>query len=327
MSSGTRRGISPLPAPRGTNPAAVAVTGHTRSGPPARLARCHCRHAESGQWPFSSPVVRGTPCPWTGSTGTGCAIRVEPPPSARRHVRKGDVPIPEHDRAQHETAAPPAVARFYDTLRSGSLSTAALVHGDADIGQECLLTPAEILDFACRAGITAGTFVLDIGSGTGGPVCYLAQQLGCRILGVDLAAVGHAQARACPGGGTQPSRTVSVWDIAALPLPEATFDVILGLDAWCHIPQRARLIQRCATLLRPQGRIAFYDHVVCQPLPAEAYQHFVRCGGFRGLRPRRATVRHCRGRVPHPGPRCHFGVCGALLHPPASALYGTTDGV
>ena len=46
----------------------------------------------------------------------------------------------EHDRAQHETDTPPAVARFYDTLRRGSLSTAALVHGDADIRQECLLT-------------------------------------------------------------------------------------------------------------------------------------------------------------------------------------------
>jgi cyclopropane fatty-acyl-phospholipid synthase-like methyltransferase len=78
----------------------------------------------------------------------------------------------EHDRAQHETDTPPAVARFYDTLRRGSLSTAALVHGDADIGQECLLTPEEILDFARRAGITAGTSVLDIGSGTGGPACY-----------------------------------------------------------------------------------------------------------------------------------------------------------
>jgi SAM-dependent methyltransferase len=104
--------------------------------------------------------------------------------------------MPEHDSAHHEAGTPPAVARFYDTLRSGSLSTAALVHGDADVGQECLLAPEEMLDFARRAGITAGTSVLDIGSGTGGPACYLAQQLGCRILGVDISAVGHAQALA-----------------------------------------------------------------------------------------------------------------------------------
>src|SRR5262249_44033196 len=98
-----------------------------------------------------------------------------------------------HDREPHEAGTTPAVARFYDTLRSGDLSAAALAHGDANIGQECLLTPEEILDFARRVGITAGTSVLDIGSGTGGPACYLAQQLGCRILGVDISAVGHAQ--------------------------------------------------------------------------------------------------------------------------------------
>jgi hypothetical protein len=61
------------------------------------------------------------------------------------------------------------VARFYDTLRSSPLSAAALVHGEAYIGQECVLTPEEIAAFARQAGITAGTSVLDLGSGTGGP--------------------------------------------------------------------------------------------------------------------------------------------------------------
>ena len=58
-------------------------------------------------------------------------------------------------------------ARFYDALRSSGLSAAALAHGEAYIGQECLLTPDEIADLARWAGITAETSVLDIGSGTG----------------------------------------------------------------------------------------------------------------------------------------------------------------
>lgn len=190
----------------------------------------------------------------------------------------------ERDREQQGTGTHLAVARFYDTLRSGTLSAAALAHGDADIGQECLLTPEEILDLARRVGITAGTSVLDIGSGTGGPACYLAQQLGCRLLGVDISAVGHAQALARARDAAL-SHLVQFQqgDIATLTLPEAAFDVILGLDAWCHIPQRARFLQQCATLLRPLGRIAFYDHVVCQPIPAEEYQHFCQLWRFPGL--------------------------------------------
>ena len=43
------------------------------------------------------------------------------------------------------------VAHFYDNLRRSALSSAALAHGDAYIGQECLLTPEEILHFARQA--------------------------------------------------------------------------------------------------------------------------------------------------------------------------------
>jgi len=192
--------------------------------------------------------------------------------------------MPALDSEQHGTGTTPAVAHFYNTLRSGALSAAALAHGDANIGQECVLTPEEILTFARRAGITAGTSVLDIGSGTGGPACYLAQQLGCRILGVDISEVGHTQALARVRAAALGHLVqFQCGDIATLTLPEAAFDVILGLDAWCHIPQRARLLQRCTTLLRPLGRIAFYDHVMCQPIPTEEYQRFCRLWRFPGI--------------------------------------------
>src|SRR5262249_39746798 len=144
-----------------------------------------------------------------------------------------------------------AVARFYDTLRSDRLSAAALAHGNANIGQECLLTPEEILDFARRAGITAGTSVLDIGSGTGGPACYLAQQCGCHVCGVDISTVGHAQAVArARDAGVSHLVEFRLGDMHTVALPPASFDVIMSLDVWCHMPQRAVLLQRCATLLR-----------------------------------------------------------------------------
>src|SRR6266849_4296289 len=89
-----------------------------------------------------------------------------------------------------------SAGRFYDALRASGLSPAALAYGDAYIGQECALTADEILTFARRIGVGAGTSLLDVGSGTGGPACYLAGKLGCRVLGVDVSAIGHAQAEA-----------------------------------------------------------------------------------------------------------------------------------
>src|SRR5262249_11730251 len=91
-----------------------------------------------------------------------------------------------------------AAGPFYYELRKArppaAASAAALAHGESYIGQECLLTADEIRAFARRAGIAAGTAVLDIGSGTGGPACDLARQFGCHVLGVDVSAVGHDHA-------------------------------------------------------------------------------------------------------------------------------------
>ena len=81
--------------------------------------------------------------------------------------------MPTLDSEQHGTGTTPAVAHFYNTLRSGALSAAALAHGDANIGQECVLTPEEILTFARRAGITDGT-----SSGLLGQLACIAEQPG-----------------------------------------------------------------------------------------------------------------------------------------------------
>ena len=177
-----------------------------------------------------------------------------------------------------------AAGRFYDRLRASGLSSSALAYGDAYIGQECTLTADEIEGFARRAGIVAGTSVLDVGSGTGGPACYLARNLGCRVLGVDVSMVGHAQAETrARENGLSHLATFRHGDIHALEFPSATFDFTISLDSWCHIPHRAALLRRCAQFLRPGGRIAFYDHVERQPLPEEQRRRFCEGWRFAGL--------------------------------------------
>ncbi|HUM10285.1 MAG TPA: methyltransferase domain-containing protein [Myxococcaceae bacterium] len=41
-------------------------------------------------------------------------------------------------------------------------------------------------ELATLAGITAGTSVLDVGSGLGGPARFLAATYGCQVTGIDL---------------------------------------------------------------------------------------------------------------------------------------------
>ena len=50
-----------------------------------------------------------------------------------------------------------------------------------DIGQSSWMTAAEWLRSADLAGVSAGSHVLEVGSGSGGPAVYLASQRGCRV--------------------------------------------------------------------------------------------------------------------------------------------------
>ena len=44
-----------------------------------------------------------------------------------------------------------------------------------------------------------------------------------------------------------------------MPFADASFDVVIGQEAWCHVPDKPRLIAECARVVKPHGVIAFTD--------------------------------------------------------------------
>lgn len=113
---------------------------------------------------------------------------------------------------------------------------------------------------ADKAGIGADHRVLDIGCGLGGPALHLADSKGCRVTGLDLVEtnVEEAQRRAS-ARALDHLVDFRVGDATALPFEDGGFDVIWGQDAWCHVPDKAKLIAECARVLAPNGIIAFTD--------------------------------------------------------------------
>jgi SAM-dependent methyltransferase len=56
----------------------------------------------------------------------------------------------------------------------------------------------------------------------------------------------------------------------AMPFADTSFDVVIGQEAFAHVPDKEHLIAECARVVKPGGRIAFTDIMRGQRLNAAA---------------------------------------------------------
>lgn len=139
------------------------------------------------------------------------------------------------DRALYDEALRPARTAAYD---AGEF-----------VGQESFMSAAEIRTLAVRAGVGAGTRVLDLCCGVAGPGRLLAAETACDYLGVDADAGAVALARRRAVGLT------CCFAVARVPpVPAGPFDVVLLLETLLAFPVKAPLLETVAACLAPGGR-------------------------------------------------------------------------
>ena len=152
---------------------------------------------------------------------------------------------------------------YSDFASSAEAAVRRETYGE-DMGQSSWLTADEWLRFADQLEIGAGTNVLEVGSGSGGPAVYLAVARGCRLTGVDINEHGvkNAGALAAAKGVSDRVEFRAVDASKPLPFPDSTFDVVVSNDAICHIRDRANVLRDWFRVLRPGGRVLFTDALV-----------------------------------------------------------------
>jgi len=115
-------------------------------------------------------------------------------------------------------------------------------------------------------GQVASTSVLDVGSGLGGAAFYLAEHAGCSVTGIDLLPANVAEAtRRASERGLSAHVNFTCANATALPYKDASFDVVWGQDAWCHVNDKATLIAEASRVLRVGGKIVFSDWLTGNP--------------------------------------------------------------
>ncbi|MFG1810089.1 methyltransferase domain-containing protein [Streptomyces sp. NPDC049040] len=112
----------------------------------------------------------------------------------------------------------------------------------------------ELVEFT---GVPAGSKVLDVGCGIGGPALHLAGAMGCTVEGVTLSArqAARANEKALAAGVADRARFHRL-DALATGFPDASFDVVWALESLMHIADREAFFAEAMRLLRPGGTLA-----------------------------------------------------------------------
>jgi len=107
-------------------------------------------------------------------------------------------------------------------------------------------------------GLSAGTRLLDVGSGLGGAARFVAGTYGAQVTGLDLTPDFVDTARRLTA---LTGLKVTFVEGSALDMPfaEDSFDVVTLLHVGMNLPDKPRFFSEAARVLRPGGTLAVYD--------------------------------------------------------------------
>lgn len=156
------------------------------------------------------------------------------------------------------------VTRILDSLPEGSVDSSQL----SGLDQFHVMGLEATKQLAQMAGIESGAAVLDAGSGLGGPSRYLASSYGCRVIGVDLSPSFVAVAQLiAQRTGLHALVSYQTGDLLALPFTDNFFDVVWTQHVVMNIRDRERVYREFKRVLRPGGKLAFYDALATDGKP------------------------------------------------------------
>lgn len=116
------------------------------------------------------------------------------------------------------------------------------------------------LEIGEQLNLSAGSRLLDLGSGLGGPARTLAETYGCYVDGIDLTnEFCHAANVISSWLGLTGKVHCQQGDATDLPFTEDHFDAVMTIHVAMNIPDKNKLYSEARRTLKPGGRFVAYD--------------------------------------------------------------------
>ncbi len=133
-----------------------------------------------------------------------------------------------------------------------------------DFGQTSWATTEESHAIPRRLHLNPESRVLEIGCGSGRYALFVAEHIGCHVLGLDINAAGIANCRQLAENQNLSAQVqFEACDVSAgLPAEGNSFDAVFSTDVLCHIPNRAALLGEIHRVLKPGGQLLFSDALI-----------------------------------------------------------------
>lgn len=126
--------------------------------------------------------------------------------------------------------------------------------------------------FIERLQVDGSSHVLDLGCGVGGPGLRLAAHTGARVTGVSISEEQIKTAnRLAAESGLADRAVFQHGDAMKLPFADESFDAVMALESFCHMPDRQQVLTEVSRVLVPGGRLVLTD--VFERAPRKAVRH------------------------------------------------------
>lgn len=135
-----------------------------------------------------------------------------------------------------------------------------------DIGQQSFITPGYLDELIHRLGIVEESYMLDVGSGAGGPAVYIASKTGCKVAGIDVSDVGvETSEKLAKKSGLGDRTAFYLGDAMAMPFEDETFDLAVSLNVMNVFEDKVGLFREVLRVLKPGGIWAFLSGTFDMP--------------------------------------------------------------